>query len=250
MRLHVGLTTLTGSIERYAERFDLLEFRAEPGRLPSTKALRRIRSGAPKLSFSLMFPPRVMSEALNAPTALDTMLASADLLEASWLVLQTGPEMGPSQRARSRLEAFVKHVARDGRQIGWEPHGMWEEPAALEFALGLGIHYVQDLAVATGAQLPVVYTRLRTPGPGAALRASALEKLAEELTETEEAFVVVEGRPTQKTRARIRRALAEAAALEGAFGDEEELAAEDEELEDEELEDEELEADDGAEADD
>jgi hypothetical protein len=91
---------------------------------------------------------------------------------------------------------------------------------------------------------------LRTPGPGAALRASALEKLAEELTETEEAFVVVEGRPTQKTRARIRRALAEAAALEGAFGDEEELAAEDEELEDEELEDEELEADDGAEADD
>lgn len=250
MRLHVGLTTLTGSIERYAERFDILEFRAEPGRLPSTKALRRIRSGAPKLSFSLMFPPRVMADALNAPTALDPQLASADLLEAGWLILQTGPEVGPSQRSRTRLEAIVKHVARDGRQIGWEPHGMWEEPVALEFAMNLGIHYVQDLAVATGAQQPLVYTRLRTPGPGAALRASALEKLAEELAETEEAFVVVEGRPTQRTRARIRRALAEAAALENAFAEDDELGAEDGEGDDEELEDDELEGEDDEEAED
>lgn len=219
MRLHVGLTTLTGSIERYAERFDLLELRAEPGRLPSSKALRRIRSGAPKLALSFLFPPRVVAEGLNSPAALDTLLASADAVEASWLVLQTGPEVGPSQRTRVKLEALAKHLARQGRQIGWEPHGMWEEPAALEFALGLDLHYVQDLAIATGAQLPLVYTRLRTPGPGAALRASALEHLAEELTETEEAFVVVEGRPTQRARTRIRRALAEAAALEGAFED-------------------------------
>ena len=219
MRLHVGLTTLTGSIERYAERFDLLELRAEPGRLPSPKALRRIRTGAPKLAFSFLFPPRVVADALNSPAALDPLLASADAVEASWLVLQTGPEVGPSQRTRTKLEAIAKHLARPGRRIGWEPHGMWEEPAALEFALGLDLHYVQDLAIATGAQLPLVYTRLRTPGPGAALRASALEHLAEELTETEEAFVVVEGRPTHRARSRIRRALEEAAALEGAFED-------------------------------
>lgn len=241
MRLHVGLTTLTGSIERYAERFDLLELRAEPGRLPSTKALRRIRAGAPKLTFSLLFPPRVMAEALNSPASLDPLLASADLVQASWLVLQTGPEVGPSQRTRTKLEAVAKHIAREGRQIGWEPHGMWEEPAALEFALGLDLHYVQDLAIATGAQLPLVYTRLRAPGPGAALRASALEHLAEELTETEEAFVVVEGRPTQRARARIRRALAEAAALEGAFendGVEEDSFADEDGEVDEEFEDE------------
>lgn len=240
MRLHVGLTTLTGSIERYAERFDLLELRAEPGRLPSPKALRRIRTGAPKLSLSFLFPPRVTAEALNAPASLGPLLASADAIEANWLVLQTGPEVGPSQRSRVKIEALAKHLARSGRNLAWEPHGMWEEAVALEFALGLGLHYVQDLAVATGAQLPLVYTRLRTPGPGAALRASALEQLAEELAETEEAFVVIEGRPTQRARARIRGALAEAAALEGAFEDdgvEEDALAEDGEL-DEEFEDE------------
>src|SRR5512132_3840753 len=102
MRLHVGLTTLTGSIERYAERFDLLELRAEPGRLPSPKALRRIRMGAPKLALSFLFPPRVVADALNSPAALDPLLASADAAEASWLVLQTGPEVGPSQRSRAR----------------------------------------------------------------------------------------------------------------------------------------------------
>ncbi|MGC4094692.1 MAG: hypothetical protein QM756_43600 [Polyangiaceae bacterium] len=219
MRLHVGLTTLTGSIERYAERFDMLELRAEPGRLPSPKALRRIRGQAPALTLSLMFPPKVVAEALNSPAALDGFISSADSVGAAWMVLQTGPEVGPSQRSRSKLEALSKYLARDGRRIGWEPHGMWEEEAALGFALELGIHYVQDLAIATGAQEELVYTRLRTPGPGAALRASALEKLAEELAETEEAFVVVEGRPTQRTRARVRRALAEAAALEGALDD-------------------------------
>lgn len=240
MRLHVGLTTLTGSIERYAERFDLLELRAEPGRLPSPKALRRIRTGASKLSLSFLFPPRVTADALNSPASLAPLLTAIDPVEPNWLILQTGPEVGPSQRSRTKIEALAKHLARSGRNLGWEPHGMWEEPVALEFALGLGLHYVQDLAVATGAQLPVVYTRLRTPGPGAALRASALEQLAEELSETEEAFVVIEGRPTQRARARIRGALAEAAALEGGFADdgvEEDSPGDDGEL-DEEFEDE------------
>jgi len=251
MRLHVGLTTLTGSIERYAERFDMLELRAEPGRLPSPKALRRIRSGAPALTLSLLFPPRVMAAALDAKGSLDPLIAAADVVGASWLVMQTGPEVGPSQRSRTKLEALAKYLARDDRRVAWEPHGMWEEPVALELALGLGIHFVQDLAVATGAQEALVYTRLRTPGPGAALRASALETLAGELSETEEAFVVIEGRPSLRSRARIRRALSEAAALEGALesddGDED---AEDEDLDEDGDDDLESEGDEDEEDDD
>ena len=47
MLLRVGLTSLTGGIEEYARRFDVLELRADPVRLPPARVLRRMKGNLP-----------------------------------------------------------------------------------------------------------------------------------------------------------------------------------------------------------
>ncbi len=228
MRLYVGLTTLTGSIERYADRFDLLELRADPGRLPSAKALRRMRASAPKLLLSVLLPPRVTGAALSAPDSLAPLLPACETAE--WLVLQTGPEIGPSRRSRGQLAALVAKLKSETRRIAWEPHGLWDEETAHADALELGVTLVQDLSVTPGVGDSIIYTRLRVPGPGSALRSSALETLAEELEGAEQACVVIEGRPSQRARSRIRHALQGVPAIDAEGVEEGDDLAEDDEL--------------------
>jgi uncharacterized protein YecE (DUF72 family) len=207
MQLFVGLTLLSGGIERYADRFDLLEFRADPRRLPTLKTLRRMRATVPKLRFSILVPPTLTAGALDSPERIVPVIEAAEACAASFVVLQTGPEVGPSPRTRARLAALVKRLEGPSRRIGWEPHGPWEEATAWEQAEALGITFIQDLSVAEATPGSLVYTRLRSLGPGAALKGSALAHLAEQLSDAEQAFIVVEGRPSPRARARILRAL-------------------------------------------
>jgi uncharacterized protein YecE (DUF72 family) len=239
MQLFVGLTLLTGGIERYAGRFDLLEFRADPRRLPTLKTLRRMRATAPKLRFSILVPPALTAAALDAPDRILPILESAEAVGASFIVLQTGPELGPSPRMRARLAALVKRMEAPGRSICWEPHGPWEEATAWEQAEALGMLFVQDLSVAEATPNTLVYTRLRSLGPGAALKGSALTHLAEQLSEVEQAFIVIEGRPSPRARARILRILdLNASALSDDEDDDDDADGDDDEDEDEAAEDE------------
>ncbi len=48
MWLHIGQSALYGDISRYAQRFNLLELRAEPGRLPKPATLKRWLSAVPE----------------------------------------------------------------------------------------------------------------------------------------------------------------------------------------------------------
>jgi hypothetical protein len=205
MQLHVGLTTVTGSIERYAERFDLLELRIDPEKLPPNPTLRKMRARAPKLVTSFFLPGRALSALLPAPDAIQPILAAADVLGASWFVLQTGTDLGPSQRTKDRLAALSERLLGSSRKVAWEPHGIWDDQGSEEYAAALGISLVQDLSVTRGAGPDVIYTRLRSLGPGAQLRSSALEHLAIEIGDAEQAFVVIEGRPSQRARSRIER---------------------------------------------
>jgi hypothetical protein len=230
MRLLVGLTLLIGNIERYAERFDFLELRADSERLPSPKALRRMRAAAPNLGMSLLLPPRMTASLLDASELPQKLTLAAEALAANWVVVQTGPDLGPSSNNRARLAALVERLRSPTRRIAWEPRGPWEEDAARAEAEILGVTLVQDLSVTEGYSDKVVYTRLRTLGPGAQLRAGALENLAEELAEAEEATVVIEGRPNQRARSKIAAAIA---------GTRSALEDEDDEEDDEELDEEE-----------
>jgi hypothetical protein len=207
MRLYVGLTTLIGSIERYSERFNVLELRADSERLPSPKALRRLHTTAPSVATSLLLPPRMTSSLLDAAELPTKFVQSADALGVNWVVIQTGPELGPSRNTRARLAALVERLRAPNRNIAWEPRGMWEEDLARAEAETLKVSFVQDLSVSVGYADDLVYTRLRALGPGAQLRASALSHLAEQLVGTEEATIVIEGRPSGRARGRIVAAL-------------------------------------------
>jgi hypothetical protein len=214
MRLHVGLTAVMGSLERYSERFDLLEMRVDPEKVPSNGALKKMRSRAPKLVTSFFLPARAVASVLTTPEALTPILAAADVLGASWCVLQTGTELGPSQRNKDRLAALSQRILSPSRRVAWEPHGLWDDEASAEYAQSIGISLVQDLSVARGTGPEVVYTRLRSLGPGAALRSGALDHLAIEVGDSEEVFIVIEGRPSLKARSRIERVLASNAAFD------------------------------------
>lgn len=209
MQLSVGLTAFSGHIQRYADRFDLLEFRFDPEKPPSARSLKRLRGTAPAgLTFCILSVPSLTAGALQDPERLALVLETAEILKAPWLVLQTGPEVGPSSRVRARLAALARQAEGHGHRIAWEPRGPWEPEVAREFAGQSGIIFVEDLSMVEAPPSRTIYTRLRVPGPGAGLRGGALEKLARQIRDAEECFVVIEGRASGHARSRIRQAVA------------------------------------------
>jgi uncharacterized protein YecE (DUF72 family) len=221
MLLRVGLTSFTGGIEEYARRFDVLELRADPVRLPPARVLRRMKGGAAgRVAFSVLVPADLTKKALEAPGEMSLAVEAAAAVEASFMILQTGPTVGPSERVRTRLEALVKTLERPGLRIGWEPRGPFEPEQAADFAQGAGITLVEDRSQADSEGGGVVYTRLRAEGAGARLTSGALERLAMRIITAEEVWVIVEGRPTPKARARIRQAVQALADEAAEFADE------------------------------
>lgn len=242
MRLRVGLTSLAGSIEEYARRFDLLELRADPQRLPSEKALRRLRATAgERVEFSLLVPAETTRRALENAAELAPTLSLAQAIEPSWVVFQTGPSVGPSARTRARFETLVAALGQVGRKVGWEPRGPFEPEVAREWSDALEISLVEDLSqVDEALETERVYTRLRAEGSGARLAGGALERLAEKLSSAQEAFVVIEGRASPNARTRVRQAIESQLGLAsfGAPDDDDEADDEGDDLE-QEFEDEE-----------
>src|SRR5262249_61882055 len=93
-RPHVGLATLEGDLERYAEKYDLLELRPGDAAVPKASTLRAWRRKVPpSFVFSVVFPKPVSelkpSAALEA--ALEQSLAVAREVEARCLVIATPP---------------------------------------------------------------------------------------------------------------------------------------------------------------
>jgi len=237
------LTSLSGGIEEYARRFDVLELRADPARLPPAKVLRRMKgTSGGRVAFSILAPADLTKQALEAPDEMKLAVEAAAAVEASFLILQTGPTIGPSERVRARLDALVKTLERPGLRIGWEPRGPFEPEQAAAFAEATGVTLVEDRSLADSEGGGIVYTRLRAEGAGARLTSGALERLALRVLAAEEVWVIVEGRPTPKARARIRQAVQALAdeAAEFAGEDEDVEETEDGELDDEELDDDEL----------
>ncbi|HET9960275.1 MAG TPA: hypothetical protein VFQ61_37550 [Polyangiaceae bacterium] len=238
MRLLVGLTSVVGSVENYARHFDLLELRADPERLPAPKVLKKQASLAPALTTSILMPPRWVAKALEDPNQASPLLPLLEAANASWLILQTGPEIGPSRRAAGRLATLCQYFSGKVEQIGWEPHGPWEPETALAEAQKLGIVWVNDRSVEEGSRGPKIYTRLRSLGPGASLRPTALDHLGLELVMAETACVVFEGQPGGRARERVQQAVQAALeAVQQQLEEEDELEDDDDFEDEDELED-------------
>lgn len=203
MELHVGTSTLTGGIEKYATRFDLLELRAEVGRLPRVSRLGEMRKTVgPDFVFSVVLPRSVSTLESGHDADLAYALEAANALSAQWLLLRTEATIMPSARTKKRLSELLGSLDRQ-RLVAWEPSGVWEEREAIALASELDVHLVRD---ASREELPpgeIVYTRLRALGR-TSISLDALERVAERALEFETAHVVIEGEGVARAAQSLR----------------------------------------------
>lgn len=198
-RLHVGAKELKGDLAAYAKRFDLLEVRGQDAatmRLaPSTATLRRWRRAVPpQFEFSVVAGPAIGK--LKASEAFDAELAAlkstATVLEARALVIPTPVDVTPSKLWRDRLAALLDKLPRDANTIVWEPSGLWEAEDAGDYARKLGIVVCVDPARDAMPAGPVAYGRLRAVGGTRAFSTAALQKIADNIGERRDAYILFE----------------------------------------------------------
>ena len=210
MLLRIGKSSLEGSFARYAQRFDLLELRAEPGTLPRTSHLHGWRETAPDgFVFSVMLPTAVASlePGQGFDDALDYALQVVQVLQARWIVLKTPPSATPSRRTVRRLTAVVDRLPRDDCRIAWESRGLWESEQEARICSELGLTLVRDLRRHEAPGGSCVYTRLPALGSASRFTVDAAELVAQRAEELEELFVVVEGEGARQGAEVLRRSL-------------------------------------------
>lgn len=200
MQLFVGLNSHRGSIKRYA--FDLLELPVSAS-LPKRRTLREMRESKPELKFSLRLHPDVAMKG-EAHEDMTRAVDAAEVLQAVAIVIPTGPRFTPTERNRVQLKKMVEALSAEGRQVAWEPRGVWSPNEAVKWAEDVGALLVRDLTREAPPPSAVIYTRLLPFGMGARVSQSAVEMLANRLESAETAYVVVQGEGAKGTRAQLR----------------------------------------------
>jgi uncharacterized protein YecE (DUF72 family) len=216
MRLHVGLPALRGEIAKYAQKFDLLELRAEPGTLPKPGRLREWRLRAPEqfvFSVALSTAVGTLEPGDAFESGLEYALRVADALKAGWIVLRTPASVMPSRRTERRLAELVARLPKEGCRIAWEPRGVWEDELVEALAARLGVHLVRDLRFKEAPSSEVVYARLIALGAGSRLSLEAAERVAERVAEKSEAYVVIEAEGAIRGAQHLREAVVSALEL-------------------------------------
>ncbi|MBW2527915.1 MAG: DUF72 domain-containing protein [Deltaproteobacteria bacterium] len=194
--LYFGLSKLQGKLSRYAERFDLCELRPVDNPLPTGTKLARWRDQVPPaFAFSVLLPRAVA--ALRPGPELDEALAAsleaARTLQARAIVLATPPEVRPTPANRKRLAELVSRLPDSGYILGWQPSGIWEVPDAAETAAAAGLLLVLDAVRDRLPAGPIAYTRIRMFGGATQLGETSIARIADQVRDRREAFVVVDG---------------------------------------------------------
>jgi uncharacterized protein YecE (DUF72 family) len=210
-RLHIGAKDLRGELTAYAKRFDLLEVRgadaANLRQAPSAATLRRWRKAVPpQFEFSVVAGPALSrlkpGEAYDAELA--SMLETAKILEARVLVIATPSDVTPGKLSRDRLSALIDKLPRDATYVVWEASGLWELEDAAAQAKKWDVTLAVDPARDTMPAGPVAYGRLRALGGTRAFSTTALQKIALNIGERRDAYVVFETTGALKEAKQLR----------------------------------------------
>lgn len=214
-RVQVGLTGFQGDIAKYAQRFDMVELRAEAFAATKPATLRAWRRAVnPAFTFSVVLP-RSAGALLDTPEAkgeLTRALKAAALLEARCLVLETPAEVRPTKANREKLQAALGRLVQPATQVCWEPRGVWEASEIHATAKAMGVLAVVDATQEPAPQSPAVYTRIRALGQSG-VSTKAVARVAEQLRGRRDAWVIVEDRSSaSRVRKELGGALTELAA--------------------------------------
>jgi uncharacterized protein YecE (DUF72 family) len=207
MRLNIGQPVMLGAFAQYARHFDLLELRAEPGRIPRPSRLKQWASQAPEgFVFSVAVGSHVaaLDDSELAEAELAFAFTAADALKATWCIMKTPASVTPGRLGRQRLRALAERLVATGRRVAWDPAGPWAPEQAEHFSAELGVTLVRDAARAKLPPAETAYTRLRAFASGGRVRRSAVLRAAERLVGYEQALVVLEGRGASRAAQSLR----------------------------------------------
>jgi uncharacterized protein YecE (DUF72 family) len=209
-----GTTPLSGPIEGYAKRFDLLEVIAGLPTSPSGATMRRWRKAVPPhFDFTVVAAPNLSR--LKAGEALEKELSAArdaiDALQARCLLLPTPSDVTPSALWRERMGTLLVRLPRDATHVIWEPRGVWETEDAAAQARKWGIILAVDAAKEPVPEGLVSYVRLRALGETRSFGPSALERVVQAIGARRDAYVIFETPGARKEAVALRQAVQRAA---------------------------------------
>lgn len=194
--VHTGCAGFVKPRERYIDRLDYVEFDLRAP-APTPKALAAWKKQRPEnFTYGLVAPNTLygdpswpLRDPAKVRSELDRLANNVDALGARVVVFRTPMAVSPGSVALTRLQPVFERAVKFAPIVVWEPAGLWERPAAVEWASQFGVIVASD-PLHDELDEPVVYARMRGLGVDQRYHVGRLEEIAEALAGADEAFVV------------------------------------------------------------
>lgn len=225
--LFVGQASIKGDFRKYAKHFNYVELLAEPQVLPNLKKLAALTEQADsKVKFGVVLSPRVWgAEAASLHAYFDKVVKAT---KPAWVIVRTPTTLRPGPASERQLRERIEQLrAKVGSAtLAWEARGLWEPAMIARVARELDVVPVWD-----GHSLPAFslgesdnYVRFSALGVAGRVNEGRIERLAVQAQDSNQLFVVVEGKGALKTRQLLSSLFEDPfAGVEDALEDESEL---------------------------
>ncbi|WP_437747190.1 DUF72 domain-containing protein [Sorangium sp. So ce302] len=181
----VGCAGFPVPATRYFREFMFVEVQETHVSLPGPGTIRRWRREAPGgFRFALLGPREIGQEGFRdgkvIETALKSIEAVADELEAKLAVFVGPPEFTPTRANKAILRDFLVNVKKRFERVVFEPPPGWDLDECDELTQEVGALAARDPLNAGLSRLKVAYYRLHGPaGHKSRYEDPAIERLAE-----------------------------------------------------------------------
>jgi uncharacterized protein YecE (DUF72 family) len=181
----VGCAGFPVPATRYFKEFGFVEVQETHVSLPGPGTIRRWRREAPEgFRFALLGPREVGQEGFRdgkvIETALKSIEAIAEELEARTAVFVTPPEFTPTKANKAVVKEFLSGVKSRFDRVVFEPSAGWDADECDDLTKDVGAIAARDPLVHGLSKLPVAYYRLHGPaGHKSRYEDPAIERLGE-----------------------------------------------------------------------
>jgi uncharacterized protein YecE (DUF72 family) len=181
----VGCAGFPVPATRYFREFMFVEVQETHVSLPGPGTIRRWRREAPNgFRFALLGPREIGQEGFRdgkvIETALKSIEAVADELEAQTAVFVGPPELAPNRTNKGVLREFLVGVRKRFERVVFEPPPGWDPEECDALTQDVGALAARDPLTAGLSKLPAAYYRLHGPaGHKSRYEDPAIERLAE-----------------------------------------------------------------------
>jgi uncharacterized protein YecE (DUF72 family) len=181
----VGCAGFPVPATRYFREFMFVEVQETHVSLPGPGTIRRWRREAPGgFSFALLGPREIGQEGFRDGKVIETALRSieaiAEELEAKSAVFVGPPEFTPTRANKAILREFLVNVKKRFERVVFEPPPGWDPDESDELTQEVGALAARDPLTAGLSRLKVAYYRLHGPaGHKSRYEDPAIERLAD-----------------------------------------------------------------------